>query len=90
MQIDELMPLLSPSKPKKQRPTREPRGQGSTIFLTHEGKTQSLKDWAEEIGKPVQTIVSRYQKGWNTEKILSKKSFQLETRQSLHWRKPLK
>ena len=88
MNLTELMPLMFEEKPKKkERRSTYKGGQGSTIMLTYQGKTQSLKDWAIELNKPVGTLRYRYMKGWNIEKILSTEDYQLESRQSHHWRK---
>lgn len=40
------------------------------IFLTHDGVTKSLVDWANEYGIKYATIYHRYQLGWSVEDIL--------------------
>ena len=40
------------------------------IFLTHNGVTKSLVDWANEYGIKYATIYHRYQLGWSVEDIL--------------------
>lgn len=42
------------------KPKRERR---SSIYITHEGKTLSLSQWARESGLCYETILSRYQRG---------------------------
>lgn len=40
------------------------------IMLTHNGKTQCLTDWANDIGVSPRMLHKRFQNGWSTEKIL--------------------
>lgn len=42
------------------------------INLTLQGKTQSLQQWAEELGIPRTTIVNRLRRGWSVEDALKK------------------
>lgn len=43
-----------------------------THFITYNGKTQSIKQWAEEIGVNYDTLISRINKyHWNIEKALT-------------------
>ena len=43
------------------------------ITLTHEGKTQSIYKWAEELGMSVQTLYTRHSRGYSdSETILGK------------------
>jgi hypothetical protein len=42
----------------------------NTLFIEHQGKKQSLTQWARELGLSTSTIKSRYQQGWNAEDIL--------------------
>lgn len=41
-------------------------------FLTYEGKTQTMKQWAEELGINYITLFGRIKKGWSVEKALTK------------------
>lgn len=50
---------------KQSTSTNPPR-----IFLEHNGKNQSIKDWASELGVNKGTLFTRYYKGWSTEEIL--------------------
>lgn len=40
------------------------RNKKDTILITHNGKTQCLKDWCVELNKPYPTIVNRIRNGW--------------------------
>lgn len=42
----------------------------NTIMVTARGKTQSLVDWAEEIGISYGTLKHRYQRGWDHNRIV--------------------
>lgn len=44
---------------------------GKTKMLTFNGKTQSIKHWAEELGVPKSTLKYRLRNGWSIEKTLS-------------------
>jgi hypothetical protein len=41
------------------------------VWLTYNGKTQLIPDWAEELNIPKQAIYMRKAKGWSDEKALS-------------------
>lgn len=43
-----------------------------TIFLLYGGRKQSLSEWSHETGIKYVTLRKRFEKGWPTEKILSK------------------
>lgn len=47
------------------------RNKSSNHFLTYNGKTQTLKDWAGEIGIYRQTLERRLKRGWSVEKALT-------------------
>lgn len=49
----------------KSNPTRR------KIFLTHDGKTQSITEWAQELGIKRRTLESRIKRGWSIEKALT-------------------
>lgn len=40
-------------------------------FITYSGRTQTLKQWAEEFGISYSTFMSRYLRGWSMERIKS-------------------
>ena len=46
----------------------------NTIKLTHNNKTQSLTEWANELGVSRNTLASRYQRGWSVDRILEQRS----------------
>ena len=43
-------------------------------YLTYNGKTQSVAQWAEELGVCAKTIRTRISRGWSIEKALLKKA----------------
>jgi len=43
---------------------REPK-----IFITHDGQTKSIRAWAAQTGLNWHTIMERYRKGWQGEKL---------------------
>jgi hypothetical protein len=42
-------------------------------FITWNGKTQTLTQWADELGFEVDTLKSRFLRGWETERALTEK-----------------
>jgi len=42
----------------------------NTVYLTYNGKKQSVKKWSEEIGTPIKTICNRLYSGWSTDEAL--------------------
>ena len=72
MQLTELLndPLMKVRpKPKK---TPKGEGRGCNIYLTYQGKTQSMSEWAKELRLSRNTLYSRYKNGWEDEEILTK------------------
>ncbi len=49
------------------------RNKRNNVFLTHEGKTLIMSDWAQRLDLPVETIFWRIKKGLSTEQVLSPK-----------------
>lgn len=44
----------------------------SNVLVTHEGKTQTMKEWAHEVGIPYKAVWARMQKlGWSAERALT-------------------
>lgn len=44
----------------------------SNILVTHNGKTQTMKEWAHEVGIPYKAVWARMQKlGWSAERALT-------------------
>lgn len=48
-------------------------------FLTFNGKTLTMSDWARETGIKVTTIVARVNRGWSVERILTVRPIPLRT-----------
>lgn len=42
----------------------------SNVFLTYKGKTQDIKQWADELGVCYVTLWARYKNGWETKRII--------------------
>lgn len=51
---------------------QQARNKRDNRFLTYNGKTQTLSEWAEETSIPYYTLHSRLRRGWTVEKTLSK------------------
>jgi len=51
--------------------TEQARNRRSNLNLTHDGKTQCLTAWAEELGMTRSTLKSRLQRGWSIEEVLT-------------------
>ena len=51
------------------------RNKRSNIWLTLDGKTMILADWAKETGISRAAIENRYHSGWDTTRILTEKPF---------------
>lgn len=47
------------------------RNTRSNVCLSHQGKTQCIAAWAEELDAPVQTIFSRVKRGWSIGRIVA-------------------
>lgn len=47
------------------------RNRRSSVFLTYDGRTQTLKEWAEEVGMQRGTLAFRIKSGWSTERALT-------------------
>jgi hypothetical protein len=48
------------------------RNTRQNVFLTHDGKTMCMKDWANETGIPYPTIQDRVRRGFPVERILTR------------------
>lgn len=48
------------------------RNTRQNVFLTHNGKTMCMKDWANETGIPYTTIQDRVRRGFPVERILAR------------------
>ena len=47
------------------------RNKRDNLVLTHQGRTQTLMDWANEMHLDFRTLRARFHKGWSSERILS-------------------
>lgn len=50
------------------------RNKRSNVWVTLDGKTQIIADWAKELGIPANTISYRIKSGWTAEEALRGKS----------------
>lgn len=50
--------------------TEQGRNARNSRWITHDGKTQHIKDWAEELGIGYGTLKSRFRYGWSAERAL--------------------
>jgi hypothetical protein len=47
------------------------RNKTNSKWITYNGKTQCLADWAEELGFELDTLKSRFLRGWDVERALT-------------------
>ena len=45
----------------------------SNHYITYKGKTQTMKQWCEELNLNYRTVISRFRRGWSTEKTFEYK-----------------
>lgn len=67
--------LYSPDRCQFVTPQMNCRYRRNSIFITYDNKTMCIKEWSEYLHIPIGTIMDRYLKGWNVDKILSKNRF---------------
>jgi len=51
---------------------KQPRLWKGDYTITHNGKTQTVSEWAEEMGINYFTLYRRLQRGWDVERALTK------------------
>lgn len=51
-------------------PKTQANNRRSNVHLTYNGKTQTIKQWAEELNCNYTTILARYHAGWSVKEIL--------------------
>ena len=49
---------------------KQAKNKTTTVFLTYNGETKPLSDWARDTGISWSTLYYRYKKGWDVNKIL--------------------
>src|SRR5277367_4095436 len=64
------MPCGQESKPWRARYTRAANMRANAKPYTHQGRTQSLAEWAAEVGLNRQCLASRVTAGWDFERAL--------------------
>jgi hypothetical protein len=50
------------------------RNRRNSRFVTYQGKTQTLKDWANEYGLTGSTLWLRWKRGWDFKRALTEKT----------------
>lgn len=59
-----------PGRTRRTTPSEGGRRSIAGMTLTHDGRTLTLKGWADELGLPAHVVRARAQYGWTTERIL--------------------
>ena len=54
-------------------PQEQNDNRGNSIWLTHQGRTQTLTAWSRELGVKQVTLKARLAKGWPIEKVMAKR-----------------
>jgi hypothetical protein len=50
--------------------SKNQRPRSTTVYLTHDGKTMSVTEWAKHLGVDRQMLFMRIRKGWDIESLL--------------------
>lgn len=51
-------------------PKEQSNNTRKNVFITYNGKTQTIAQWSEELGISYHTIYARLRKGWEIERVL--------------------
>lgn len=70
-QIEAVLKAQEEAKKQSQKKEKKAGGkQKEATMIEHDGKTQSIAEWAEELGIPVPTLRGRLRRGWTIEEAL--------------------
>ena len=72
-QITEILEAKEAEAKAAKKPAKEKKARKVNL-IEHDGKAQSLGQWAKELGMPVPTLRARLRNGWTIEQALSKAS----------------
>lgn len=65
----------SPSNCRWATQVEQMRNRRTNVFIEHEGKRQTVREWSLELGISFTTLRTRMKAGWKTERVLSTKRF---------------
>lgn len=53
-------------------PEEQQANRSCAVWISHDGRRQTLQQWSDELGIPYATISARLRKGWPEERLLSR------------------